>query len=394
MFIESLSLADFRNFSRQELKFSRGINIFTGDNAQGKTNLLEAMSLCSTGRSFRGAKDRDLIRFGCTEGHIKLTGEKKDIPYRIDIHLRKYGNKGIAVNSVPIRKISELYGLLHIVFFCPDDLQLVKSGPSERRKYLDMEMGSLDRGYLKDLIAYHRCLDQRNALLKTIGFDGRIPDTLDVWDKQLAEAGTRIIRARRRFVKDLSPVIQEIHAKISGGKEELYTDYDPDVSEENFSSRLRENRERDLKFRTTGVGPHRDDLVFSVVSVSGGNSSSRTDLREFGSQGQQRTAALSAKMAEIEMIRKFAGESPVLLLDDVLSELDERRQKSLLNEIRDTQTMITCTGLDDLIRSRLHMDRIFLVRAGTAAEAPEIPEGTEPEGDLTERKAETEDSNE
>ena len=367
MLIESMRLTDFRNFTLQEMEFSRGLNIFCGDNAQGKTNLLEAISLCSTGRSFRGAKDRDMIRLGCEEAHIRLSGQKKEIPYRIDLHLRRSAAKGIAVNSVPIRRTAELIGLLHVVFFSPDDLQLVKSGPAERRRFIDMELCSLDAGYLKDLTLYHRCLEQRNALLKTIGPNDRIPDTLDVWDGQLVQTGEKIIRARRKFIGELSPVVREIHAKISGGREDLSVSYEPDTEEDTLAARLSENRSRDLKFRATSAGPHRDDLRFGVKPAGDGKNP-RIDLRTFGSQGQQRTAALSAKMAEIEMIRRRTGEPPVLLLDDVLSELDAGRQKSLLSEISDTQTMITCTGLDELVRSRLHIDRIFRVRTGSAQE--------------------------
>ena len=362
MIVQSLSLADFRNYGLQTIEFSRGVNIFYGDNAQGKTNILEAIYLCSTNKSYRGSRDRDMIRFGCEEAHLKLIGEKREIPYRIDMHLKKNKSKGIAVNSVPIRKASELLGLLHVVFFSPEDLQLIKNGPSERRRFLDMELCQLDKIYMQQLAGYNRCLVQRNTLLKEAGIRPDSLATLDVWDKQLCECGRQIIRRRAQFVQEIAPYIRDIHKRLSGEREELDISYEPNVEENMFEPVLEKNRDRDLRMKQTMTGPHRDDIRFLVKRQG---SDQTTDIRTFGSQGQQRTAALSVKMAEIELVKQKTGDTPVLLLDDVLSELDSSRQTYLLDDIRDIQTMITCTGLDDLVSHRFHMDRIFRVENGT-----------------------------
>ena len=362
MIVQSLSLADFRNYGLQTIEFSRGVNIFYGDNAQGKTNILEAIYLCSTNKSYRGSRDRDMIRFGCEEAHLKLIGEKREIPYRIDMHLKKNKSKGIAVNSVPIRKASELLGLLHVVFFSPEDLQLIKNGPSERRRFLDMELCQLDKIYMQQLAGYNRCLVQRNTLLKEAGIRLDSLATLDVWDKQLCECGRQVIRRRAQFVQEIAPYIRDIHKRLSGEREELDISYEPNVEENMFEPVLEKNRDRDLRMKQTMTGPHRDDIRFLVKRQG---SDQTTDIRTFGSQGQQRTAALSVKMAEIELVKQKTGDTPVLLLDDVLSELDSSRQTYLLDGIRDIQTMITCTGLDDLVSHRFHMDRIFRVENGT-----------------------------
>lgn len=363
MIVQSLSLADFRNYGLQTIEFSRGVNIFYGDNAQGKTNILEAIYLCSTNKSYRGSRDRDMIRFGCEEAHLKLIGEKREIPYRIDMHLKKNKSKGIAVNSVPIRKASELLGLLHVVFFSPEDLQLIKNGPSERRRFLDMELCQLDKIYMQQLAGYNRCLVQRNTLLKEAGIRPDSLATLDVWDKQLCECGRQVIRRRAQFVQEIAPYIRDIHKRLSGEREELDISYEPNVEENMFEPVLEKNRDRDLRMKQTMTGPHRDDIRFLVKRQG---SDQTTDIRTFGSQGQQRTAALSVKMAEIELVKQKTGDTPVLLLDDVLSELDSSRQTYLLDGIRDIQTMITCTGLDDLVSHRFHMDRIFRVENGIA----------------------------
>lgn len=365
MIVQSLSLSNFRNYELQTIDFHRGINIFYGDNAQGKTNILEAIYLCSTNKSYRGSKDKDMIRFGSEEAHLKLLGEKQEIPYRIDFHLKKSKAKGIAINSVPIRKSGELLGLLHVVFFSPEDLQLIKNGPGERRRFIDMELCQLDRLYMQQLVGYNRCLQQRNMLLKDLIFHPENLATLDVWDKQLCDYGRQVIRQRERFVRELAPFIKKIHLQLSGGKEELFISYEPNAEADMLEEAMQTGRERDQRMKLTMTGPHRDDIRFLVRTVNGNGIEQMTDIRTFGSQGQQRTAALSVKMAEIEMVKQKVKDTPVLLLDDVLSELDSSRQTYLLDGIQDIQTMITCTGLDDLVCHRFHMDQIFRVENGT-----------------------------
>ncbi len=365
MKIKRLELSEFRNYKALSLEFDEKVNILYGDNAQGKTNVLEAIYLCGTTKSHKGSKDREMIRISEEEAHIRLLIEKAEIPHRIDMHLKKNKTKGAAIDGIPIKRSSDLFGLLHIVFFSPEDLSMIKNGPGERRRFLDLELCQLDKMYLYYLGNYNRALSQRNNLLKQIGFRKELADTVGVWDTQLSGYGTEIIRARKRFVDELNELLPRIHARLSGGKEELCIRYEPDVSETEFELKLKTSLERDLALKSTGCGPHRDDINFYVEEKS---------LKLYGSQGQQRTAALSLKLAEIELVRTKIKESPVLLLDDVLSELDRNRQTYLLESITDLQTMITCTGLEEFIGDRKKYHRIFHVMNGMVQEQKESRE--------------------
>lgn len=362
MIIKSLELSNFRNYESLHLSFSEGTNIFYGDNAQGKTNILESLYMISTTKSHRGAKDRDLIRFGQEEAHIRASLLKGDIDYQVDMHLRKSRSKGIAINRQRIRKASELVGLLHIVFFSPEDLSIVKDGPAQRRRFMDVELCQLDASYLHDLNHYNKIVEQRNKLLKDLYQFPQLAETLDVWDNQLVGYGTKIISRRRKFITELAGIVGELHEKLSGGREHLVISYEPNVTEEEFADRLRNSRERDIHLRMTGTGPHRDDFSFIGNEI---------DLRRFGSQGQQRTCALSLKLSEIELVTRLTGDKPVLMLDDVLSELDSRRQNYLMNTIGGIQTFITCTGLDEFVNNRFEIDQLYRIDNGTVAEVTE-----------------------
>jgi len=363
MIIESLELKNFRNYEKLHMDFSPGTNLLYGDNAQGKTNILEALYVCATTRSHRGSKDREVIEFGTDEAHIKLVLKKKEILNRIDMHLKKDRPKGIAVNGVPIRKASELFGIVNVVLFSPEDLNIIKNGPSDRRRFLDMELCQLNGLYVHSLVNYNRILMQRNRLLKEIGFRPDYMETLDIWDMQLIQYGTEIIRYREEFIKELNPVIEQIHFSLTGGKEKIRIVYDKNVEPERFAEEVKKSRESDLKQKMTLTGPHRDDIVFYVSD----GSSPEMDLRKYGSQGQQRTAALSLKMSEIEMVKKMLGENPILLLDDVLSELDTGRQVHLLNAIKNIQTVMTCTGMEDLVSRDFRIDRKYRIKNGTVS---------------------------
>jgi DNA replication and repair protein RecF len=365
MNIESLELKNFRNYGELHMEFCPGTNLLYGDNAQGKTNILEAIYVCATARSHRGSKDREVIEFGTDEAHIRLTIRKKESCSRIDMHLKKDRPKGIAVNGVPIRKASELFGIVNVVLFSPEDLNIIKNGPADRRRFMDLELCQLNRLYVHSLVGYNRVLLQRNRLLKDIGFRQDLKETLDVWDLQLVEYGKKLIRYRQLFLEELKPVIRGIHSELSGNREVLNIEYEPNVAEDQMENAVRKSRESDLKQKMTLVGPHRDDIGFYVALPE--QQEKGIDIRKFGSQGQQRTAALSLKLAEIEMIRKSLKEDPVLLLDDVLSELDTNRQIHLLSAIRNIQTVITCTGMDDLNGKDFKIDRRFEVKGGTVA---------------------------
>lgn len=271
------------------------------------------------------------------------------------MHLKKNRAKGVAVNGVPIKKASELFGIVNVVFFSPEDLNLIKNGPAERRRFIDLELCQLNKLYVHSLVQYNKIVTQRNKLLKDIMFRPDYEETLDIWDMQLVQYGREVIRCREAFVGQLNDLIGGIHRQLSGEKESLHISYEPNVTVDMFEDTLRKSRPSDLKQRTTLTGPHRDDLSFIINDI---------DIRRFGSQGQQRTAALSLKLAEIELVKKIVNDYPILLLDDVLSELDGSRQNHLLSGINHIQTMITCTGLEDFVNNRFRIDKIFKVVSG------------------------------
>lgn len=359
MIVKSVQLCDYRNYESLSLIFDSGVNILYGDNAQGKTNVLESIYMSGTSKSHKGSKDKETIRFGKEEAHIRTIVEKQGQEYRIDMHIKKHKAKGIAINQVPIKKASDLFGILNVIFFSPEDLNIIKDGPSERRRFLDMELCQLDKIYLHNLSKYNKVLNQRNKLLKDMYDNPELRSTLDIWDQQLLTYGTKIIQRRREFIEELNSIIFSIHKQLSGNTEELTLVYEPDCSDTFYPQKLCEARDKDERFGSTSVGPHRDDIAFQISNV---------DIRKFGSQGQQRTAALSLKLSEIQLVKKIIHEEPVLLLDDVLSELDSNRQNQLLNNLSTTQTILTCTGLDEFIKNRLKIDKVFHVVNGVITE--------------------------
>ena len=358
MVIKSLKLKNYRNYELLNLTFDPKTNILYGDNAQGKTNILEALYLSGTTKSHRGTKDRDLIQFGREESHLETVVEKNGVLFQIDMHLKKNSPKGIAINKIPIRRAGELFGIVHFVFFSPEDLNIIKEGPAGRRRFIDLVLSQLDKVYLSNLSNYNRIINQRNSLLKEIVYQKDLIDTLDIWDMQLAEYGTKIIERRKKFIDEVNRIIGGIHEKLTGGRENIELSYESSAGELSMEEMLRKNRERDIRFKSTSAGPHRDDLCFRVGDL---------DIRKFGSQGQQRTAALSLKLSEIELVKMLIHDTPILLLDDVLSELDKNRQNYLLDSIHDIQTVITCTGLDEFVNHRFSINKIFYVKNGTVA---------------------------
>ena len=321
MIIESVDLKDYRNYKILNMNFNPQINIIYGDNAQGKTNILEALYVCATSRSHKGSKDREMIRMGSDEAHIKLNVKKNGLPYRID-------------------------------------LSIIKNGPAERRRFMDMELSQLDKIYLSNLINYNIVVNQRNKLLKELSFKSSEEklETLDIWDLQLVKYGTEVMKRRVGFVQELNEIIGGLHEKLSGGTEKLTIEYQPCVEETTFLDTVTKMRERDLRMKSTCFGPHKDDLIFFING---------SEVKKYGSQGQQRTAALSLKLAEIELVKKVVKDTPVLLLDDVLSELDSNRQQFLLNSIGQIQTVITCTGLDEFVNSQFAVHKTFQIQNGT-----------------------------
>jgi len=355
MIIKSLELKNFRNYDSLSMEFDENTNILYGDNAQGKTNILESIYMSATTRSHRSSIDKEMIQFSHNESHIRVNILKHEISYRIDMHLKKSNPKGIAINGVPIRKAGDLFGILNIVFFSPEDLNIIKDGPSIRRRFINMELCQLNKIYFQNLANYNKILKQRNYLLKDMAYNPSLTDTLDIWDIQLVEYGNNIIKERRKFIDKINNIVKDIHKNLSGNREELEVFYEPNIGEEDFEDVLKKNRASDIYKKTTSIGPHKDDIIFKIGDI---------DIRKYGSQGQQRTSALSLKLAEIELVKEVISDTPVLLLDDVLSELDSNRQNYLLNSIHDIQTIISCTGLDEFVKNRFSLNKVFKVVEG------------------------------
>jgi len=344
MWVSNISVNGFRNLDVTNQNLSSGVNIIHGMNAQGKTSLLEAIYFCAFGRSLRAGTDKDLVNFDKTSAHVCVDLNRDGYNSVLDAHIERVGTKtkkGLAVNHIPIVHIKDLFGRLLVVMFSPEDLKLIKAGPYERRRFIDMELCQLSPVYYSDLKEYYRALKQRNALLKIIQKDKAQQENICVWDEQLVDYGKRIMKARAAFVEKINIIAREIHLNITQGLENLSLIYEPSVPDtEMYLKSLEKFYSRDIAQGATTVGIHKDDICFTVNNIS---------ARFFGSQGQQRTAALSAKLAEIEIIKQHTNEMPVLLLDDVLSELDSKRQSFLLKQITNLQTLVTCTGLDDIL---------------------------------------------
>ncbi|MFC4768476.1 DNA replication/repair protein RecF [Effusibacillus consociatus] len=362
MILQKLELRDFRNYELLSLSLSPQVTIFVGQNAQGKTNVLESILMLSLAKSHRANRDSEMIRWGTEFASVSGQVERNQRTYSLDLKILNRGKK-VRVNGIEKRKISDFIGHLNVVLFAPEDLMLVKGAPQNRRRFLDIELGQMSPQYLHNLAQYQKVLQQRNNILKDgERMDAGLVGTLAVWDEQLIEYGTKIIRKRLEFVDKLQQFSSDIHKRITSGGEELTLNYKCSLLEngdaadqvsENFRQQLVLRQKDDFRRGATSVGPHRDDIE---VRIDG------KDVHIYGSQGQQRTAALSMKLAEIELIRHEVGEYPVLLLDDVLSELDEMRQLHLLDSMGErVQTLITTTmtyGLEDLMREKAVVYRV------------------------------------
>jgi DNA replication and repair protein RecF len=322
--------------------------------------------MSATTKSHKLSKDKEIIRFGKQEAHIRTIVEKDDIETRIDMHLRSSKSKGIAIDGIKIKKAAELLGIIKIVFFSPEDLSIIKNGPAERRRFIDIELCQLDSFYLYNLNNYNKIVNQRNNLLKNLFVNPELKDTLSIWDKQLISYGSKIIERRKQFIDQLNDIIYSIHKNLSGDKEELKLIYEPNCDIDRYEEELMNSHDKDIRLKMTTIGPHRDDISFNVKSES--TNGIEIDIRKYGSQGQQRTAALSLKLSEIELVKKITKDTPILLLDDVLSELDSNRQNFLLNSIGNIQTIITCTGLDEFVNNRFEINKTFRVTNGSISE--------------------------
>ncbi len=347
MHVTRLKLANYRNYKVLDFEPHPGLTLLFGDNAQGKTNVLESVYLCAVGRSHRTNHDSELVAKGEDAAYIRADVLRGGIDRRIEVRLMRNGRKQIRIDGAAIARMGDLMGCLNAVLFSPEELSLVKEGPHARRRFLDVLLCQTSRAYFYSLVSYQRALSQRNTLLKAMREqDQRRSSQLEVWEEQLALHSTALHTARKGAMERIAPAASALHERIAGGAEALTLRYKGDLYGRELKDMLAANREDDIRRKSTGRGPHRDD--FSVV-VDG------TDLRAFGSQGQQRTAALSIKLAEAACMEQMSGEQPVLLLDDVLSELDSGRQKRLLETVSDRQAILTCTSPPKGVRAEKRM---------------------------------------
>lgn len=364
MRVKSIRLINFRNYNSEKVYLNEKLNIFLGNNAQGKTSLLESVYIASTGRSYKSNRDRELINLEKNQAYIGVEVESDRGERFIEIKLDVDNPKRVKVNRIELERVSEIIGNLNVVIFSPEDLKLIKEGPSERRNFLDMEISQIKPKYRHNISKYSRLLYQRNRLLKSAYRDRKLLDTMDSWNIQIAEAGAEIMYERKKFVNNLSMISKDIHKNISGNQEELNIDYIPsfDISDyhleelkEVFIKKLEESINDDVESGRTGFGPHKDDIEIMIDDKP---------CRVFGSQGQQRTSALSLRLAEVELIKSEIGEYPVILLDDVLSELDINRRKKLISTFKNIQTIITST--DDIVLEEFDQKEksVFYINSG------------------------------
>jgi len=355
MYIEEIKLKNFRNYKTQEIKLKNGINLFYGKNAQGKTNIIESIFLCSMGKSFRARRDKELIKFEENNSSVEIKYTKKDRDGSIKYIIGE--EKNIFINNVQIKKMSEILGNINIVLFSPEDINIIKDGPSNRRKFLNMMISQLRPNYIYTYNLYLKTLEQRNNYLKNINLENKNDDLLDIYDEKLVEYGTIINKYRDEFINKIKEKIEEIHKKVTKQKETLKLKYISDCFEkEKFLKDLRLNRRQDIEKGHTTLGIQRDDIYFFI-------NTKKIDV--YGSQGQQRTSILSLKLAELEIIKDEIGEYPILLLDDFMSELDEERRLNFLKNIENTQIIITCT--DDININNVEINK-YEVKEGIVYE--------------------------
>ena len=333
MWINNIKLNNFRNYNNKEIKLHENINVFFGENAQGKTNIIESIFLCSIGKSFRTNKEKELIKFNEEKTLVEINYEKSDRTGNIKIEIGE--KKQFYLNGIKIKKLSELLGNINIVIFTPDDINILKGGPQNRRKFLDIMISQLRQNYMHILSLYNKTLEQRNNYLKQIKTEKKDENLLDIWDEKLIDYGIKIYEYRKEFLEKIKNKIKNIHKDITNGREDIEIKYISDaITRQTFINELKSRRKLDIIKGFTTKGVHRDDFIIYI---------NKKEVGTFGSQGQNRTAMLSLKLSELQVIYDDIGEYPILLLDDFMSELDSKRRESFLNNIKDIQVIITCT---------------------------------------------------
>ena len=343
MWISKLKINNFRNYNNEEIQLDQNINIFYGENAQGKTNIIEAIFLSSMGKSFRAKKDNEMIKLNEQNALIEIEYNKKDRDGKIKIEI---GNKkNIYLNGIKLKKLSELLGTINTVIFTPDDINILKGGPQNRRRFLDIMISQLRPNYMYNLNLYLKTLEQRNKYLRQIREEHKDENLLDIWDEKLVEYGINIFKYRKEFIEKIKNNIKKLHNEITENKEDIEINYITECTEkEKYLNLLKERRKLDIIKGYTTKGIHRDDFIIFI---------NNKQLDIYGSQGQHRTAILSLNLSELNIIKEEIGENPILLLDDFMSELDEKRRKHLLEKINDTQVIITCTEKIELANKNI-----------------------------------------
>lgn len=333
MWINKIKINNFRNYKKQEIELEENINLFYGENAQGKTNIIEAIFLSSMGKSFRAKKDKEMINLNSERAEVEIEYQKSDRDGKIKIEL---GNKkNIFLNGIKIKKLSELLGKIHIVIFTPDDIHILKGGPQNRRRFLDIMISQLKPNYMYAINLYSNVLEQRNNYLRQIREENKDENLLDIWDEKLAEYAITIYKYRNEYMNKVKEKIKKIHAEITSNKEEIEIEYNSECkTKDEYLKLLKERRKLDIIKGFTTKGIHRDDFSIYI---------NKKEIATYGSQGQHRTAILSLKLAELNIVKDEIEENPILLLDDFMSELDEKRIRSFLEKIQNTQVIITCT---------------------------------------------------
>lgn len=337
MFIKEVYLENFRNYKNQRIELNENVNVFFGNNAQGKTNILEALYFGAFGRSFRTNKEGELINFEDSASKINITYEKNDRLNKLDIALNKKEKKTIKLNGVKLSRNSELVGNINIVIFSPDDIIILKQGPSLRRKFLDILISQLKPKYLHELSEFNKILEQRNNLLKS-----KKLETIDIWNEQFVQKAEIIYQYRKEYIQKLQEKLEEIHPELTNDKESIKIRYITRFkSKEDFLEILNQNLNLDLLRGYTSEGPQREDFEILINDKS---------LNLYGSQGQHRTAILALKIAEMKIIEDEVSDSPILLLDDITSELDEHRIQAIFNSVNKYQVFITCTDINLILK--------------------------------------------
>lgn len=363
MHIQQIHLKNYRNYIEQKVKFHDKVNIIIGDNAQGKTNLLEAVYMTSFAKSFRTNRDYDMIHFDEESAKIEALVKKNNTDISIKIILNKKVKKIIKLNDIKLKKNIEILNHVYTVIFSPEDLRIVKDGPEKRRNFINRELCQIKPIYYHNLYKYSKILIHRNAYLKNYKFE-KNEQMLSIWNQETVHYGLKLIQERKYFIEKLNRISSHIHSNITDGKEKLELSYecnisiteDEKINNQNYEKALKDTEEKDFMRGNTSIGPHKDDIKIIINGQDG---------RYFGSQGQQRTASLSLKLAEIQLIQEETGEIPILLLDDVLSELDENRQKFLINYLKNMQVFITTTEISEFLKNNLPENHIYRVDNGS-----------------------------